>query len=218
MQPFVSDLTGITPQQRRQAALMVLQAFAASRKVNFVFQGPPRTDGTTIWVGDIDPSDPDFFPLVLGSGIHELMHVRETDMECLRGVAVTRLAACLLNVLEDVRIDAIAMKHTLPYRIWRNVLTQKLKQRGMLLAASSAPMPRELSLAAWVHAVLSLELQMDWAVEFEPVLRKKVHRIAGVAGMRHLQTLCRKVHGCSNTKEVLHLAMEIEKEARKLGF
>lgn len=218
MQPFVSDLSGITPDERREAALMVLQAFAASRKVHFVFEGPPRTDGSTIWVGDIDPADPDFFPLVLGSGIHELMHVRETDLHSIRGVAVTKLAACLLNVLEDVRIDAIAMEHTKPYRIWRNVLTQRLKKCGTLLAASSAPMPRELVLAVWIHAFLSIPLGLDWAEEYEPDLRKKVQRIAGVRGVRHMEALSRNVHSCANTKEVLRLAMDIEKAARQFGF
>lgn len=210
MEPFLVDNSTCPPHLRREAVTLVLDAMSRKYPLKYEFTGPPRTDGKTIWLGDIDPRDPDFFPLTLGSGIHELMHVRKTDLASIRHIAVTTMQARLLNVLEDVRIDALAVARHHGYRVWRDVLTQRLEERGMLLAASTEPMEPALGLPAWLHAALSTKMDFAWAKRHEPRLRRAVVGWIGKEATAELLIRADAVHHCQSTREVLDLAFALD--------
>ena len=56
MKPFYSP-SNFSARQKREHAERFLQSYGNDHNVRFVFEGPARTDGKTVWLGDYDPDD-----------------------------------------------------------------------------------------------------------------------------------------------------------------
>lgn len=137
MKPFYSP-SNFSARQKREHAERFLQSYGNDHNVRFVFEGPARTDGKTVWLGDYDPDDETFLMRSLAHGMHEMLHVTDTDMGAFRKACVNPLAGSIVNVLEDVRIDTLGMTRYPGYRVWRDVLTEYLEEAGLLKAAVDA--------------------------------------------------------------------------------
>lgn len=79
MKPFYSP-SNFSARQKREHAERFLQSYGNDHNVRFVFEGPARTDGKTVWLGDYDPDDETFLMRSLAHGMHEMLHVTDTDM------------------------------------------------------------------------------------------------------------------------------------------
>ena len=67
-----------SPDARRQSVQAFLQLFGG-QSVKFSFTESPQTDGKTVWLGNLDPSNENFELYAAGHGVHEMMHVMCTD-------------------------------------------------------------------------------------------------------------------------------------------
>lgn len=163
-----------TPEERRAGVVEALKSILGRYDVTFSFSESPKTDGKTVWLGNLDPDDESFETFALGHGIHEMMHVTQTDMSAFAAKEKTELTAGLINVLEDVRIDTYSMRLNRLYGVWRNCLAEKLEENGRLAAASYKDLPPAALFCTWLHAELMAREKMDWAVKFKDLLRAEV--------------------------------------------
>ena len=85
------------PAQRKAGVLQAFARIFRHSDVTFSFSESPKTDGKTVWLGAINPSDEAFEALALGHGIHEMMHVTETDMTVLQDASMPPFVGSLLN-------------------------------------------------------------------------------------------------------------------------
>ena len=113
-----------TPEERRAGVVEALKSILGRYDVTFSFSESPKTDGKTVWLGNLDPDDESFETFALGHGIHEMMHVTQTDMSAFAAKEKTELTAGLINVLEDVRIDTYGMRLNRLYGVWRPLPTR----------------------------------------------------------------------------------------------
>ena len=162
--PSFYDSKDLSAEERSDHVKRFLSAYGGKHGIRFEFSGSPRTDGKTVWLGELNASDETFIPRALAHGMHEMLHVTDTDIGEFQKGAVNALAASILNVLEDVRIDSIGMQRYPGYRIWRAELSEQLESEGKLCAALD---PTQFSidslLAIWIHAELMSKLDVAWA-------------------------------------------------------
>lgn len=162
------------PTQRKAGVLQAFARIFRHSDVTFSFSESPKTDGKTVWLGAINPADEAFEALALGHGIHEMMHVTETDMTVLQDASMTPFVGSLLNALEDIRIDRLGMEHTATYAVWRGTMAEVLEARNQLAGQHTAGLtPAEL-ISLWLHLELTAELPMPWADRLLPEVRKRV--------------------------------------------
>jgi len=86
----------------------VCSAIAGQKGVKIIWQGPPRTDGSTIWSNPLPvDADADTVKVVVGDIDHECGHVRFSDFELVgkKKPGLPELQACLWNALEDTFIE-----------------------------------------------------------------------------------------------------------------
>lgn len=127
---------GLNKATRLEYMANFLSYITNKENIKVEFSNTPCTDGKTIWLGKIDADDADYEVIVLGHGIHEVMHVLETDMSYVQRFEDKSFAKLLLNILEDVRIDLLGQKRFGGYKTWRNELVDVLKRRHSLRAAT----------------------------------------------------------------------------------
>lgn len=197
------------PAQRKAG---VLQAFARIFRhfdVTFSFSESPKTDGKTVWLGAINPADEAFEALALGHGIHEMMHVTETDMTVLQDASMPPFVGSLLNALEDIRIDRLGMEHTATYAVWRGAMAEVLEARNQLAGQHTAGLtPAEL-ISLWLHLELTAELPMPWADRLLPEVKKRVDEKLPRPLTREALRLARGVYRAASTRDAARIAHDI---------
>ena len=197
------------PAQRKTGVLQAFARIFRHSDVTFSFSESPKTDGKTVWLGAINPADEAFEALALGHGIHEMMHVTETDMTVLQDASMTPFIGSLLNALEDIRIDRLGMNHTATYAVWRGAMAEVLEARNQLAGQHTAGLtPAEL-ISLWLHLELTAELPMPWADRLLPGVRKLVDEKLPRPLTREALRLARGVYQTSSTRDAARIARDI---------
>ena len=166
-------------------ALMAFRGLCRKANIEVKFDATPKTDGRTIWMGPVDFVSPLAPIYVWGHGIHERNHVIHTDF----GVIERTPPALreLVNVFEDIRIDAIGMREFGSYRSWREALFRVLTEDGMLSIAHPASSLGErftswllgeltrsvlgIELPAGIRKKSDLQMELDFGEDFVAKLR-----------------------------------------------
>jgi hypothetical protein len=86
-----------SPTDRHTAIASFLRTFGANPSLDIEFSRIPQTNGKTVWLGDCSFPTQYFETLALGHGIHEMMHVTQTDMSAFAAKEKTELTAGLIN-------------------------------------------------------------------------------------------------------------------------
>ena len=197
------------PAQRKAGVLQTFARIFRHSDVTFSFSESPKTDGKTVWLGAINPADEAFEALALGHGIHEMMHVTETDMTILQDASMTPFISSLLNALEDIRIDRLGMEHTATYAVWRGAMAEVLEARNQLAGQHTAGLtPAEL-ISLWLHLELTAELPMPWADRLLPEVRKRVDEKLPRPLTREALQLARNVCRAASTRDAARIARDI---------
>ena len=199
----------LAPECRIRAVRQFLSTFSQDKRVAFDFDQTPKTDGKTVWLGALDPNDEAFEVLAVGHGIHEMLHVTETDMDALPATADSLLHA-LVNVLEDVRIDGIGSRRYPGYLAYRRELIEMLEQRGRLRYDAD---PKRLTsneiLACWLHTTLLVDIGCDWAQTHADKFRVRLKELSCVPNLSALCKTASQVHAADSTQRVVAIAREL---------
>ncbi len=199
----------LSPEERLNHAKRFLSAYGKNHDVHFEFDKQPQTDGKTVWLGALDPKDATFITRALAHGMHEMLHVTDTDLAQYQKGAKSVLGAQLMNVLEDVRIDTLGMKRYPGYRVWRNELADLLASEGSLRAASST---NELDIAdlvsTWLHAELLAPFNVGWAQRYHLSLRSAVLNHLSSPVVERLLKAAQTIEKARSTEDV---ALLVEK-------
>lgn len=104
-----------------QTATLAFHTLCQRDDIEVVFDGVPKTDGRTIYLGTVDLLSPLAPIFVFGHGIHERNHVCYTDFKVFTECR-SNLKHSLLNLFEDIRVDELAIRELSGYAIWRSSL------------------------------------------------------------------------------------------------
>lgn len=199
----------LAPDARILAVKQFLSALSQDKPVTFDFDLSPKTDGRTVWLGSIDPTDEAFEVLAVGHGIHEMMHVTETDMAVLSEVT-DALTLALLNVLEDVRIDSIGSRRHPGYLAYRRELIDALERTGRLrYDADPSALTLGESLACWLHTTLLQEIGCDWARYYADKFERHLNRTPVANHLACLLAPAREALAAESTRRVLAIARRL---------
>ena len=199
----------LSSEDREKAVQIFLRHFSGRTDLEFVSHHLPCTDGIRVSLGSITPRDASYETFALGSGIHEMMHVTDTDFKEVR--RLDALAKRLLNVIEDVRIDRLGEeKHSESYRIWREQLADSMEARGTLRVANQCTHPTPLAefLTNWLHCELMAHLGYGWALRHLKITRRFVEPIRTDVRRRLLQEAF-KVLAAQSTKDSVRIARKL---------
>ena len=209
MKPFYSP-SDFSARQKREHAERFLRSYGNDHAIRFVFEGPARTDGKTVWLGDFNPDDDSFLMRALAHGMHEMLHVTDTDMTAFRKAAVNPLAGSIVNVLEDVRIDTLGMARYPGYRVWRDTLTEFLEEAGLLKAAADCDdFPLSALIPVWLQAELMAKLRIAWAERHFKRLRDALLERLNPQTVFSLLKICEETHKARNTDDVCKTTRKI---------
>lgn len=188
----------------------------AGRDIPVVFaaQGS-QTDGKTVFLNSdlLPPKDTsreavmeqcaDYRSALLGTGIHEVGHVRHTDFSV---DTQDKLLHHLTNVFEDLRIEA---KEIEAFPGTRPLLDDKLrvlrKRKGPLVPAEEAPPVEQLSRYLYIE-LFHLHREIEEIAEDRAVLRERMNALFGKACAIKLAALAADGGGTQSTADCLTLA------------
>ncbi len=208
-----------TPLGRKKGIVETLHRISVStpnRPVIFSFSESPKTDGKTVWLGALDPEDDAFEALALGHGIHEMMHIKATDMEALSAVPdLTPFLHALINILEDIRIDSLGMKTSSSYAVWREAMAEALEERQLLAAQNPQRRPPLQQVCLWMHMALTVELPMQWAARQLPALEALMAEHLPQSLQDEILTMARGARTAPDTRAVITIAQSIEKRLQE---
>nr|WP_067286923.1 VWA domain-containing protein [Marinobacterium profundum] len=91
----------------KNALPIVAAAYGEKFGVKVLIQGQDAyTDGDSIVIPAANPDDPRFQQVAWGYLAHEAAHIRHTDFDVVAAAASHPLRKALLNIIEDIRIEA----------------------------------------------------------------------------------------------------------------
>ncbi len=208
--PSFYNPKSLSPKERLEHAKRFLSAYGDNHDVHFQFDKQPQTDGKTVWLGSLDPEEPYFIVRALGHGMHEMLHVTDTNLTQYRSGAKSVLGEQLINVFEDVRIDTLGMSRYPGYRVWRNELADLLASEGALRAAQD---PKEISpadlLGVWLHAELLAPLNVGWAQRYHLALRSEMLNRHSPTLVEKLLNVARTIEKAKSTEDVSRIVEKI---------
>ena len=201
---------GSNAQNRINSITAFLKLIGENEGVTFCFERSPSTDGRTVWLGDISPSDDDFELLALGHGIHEMMHVLHSNLPASIDRLTSPLAKLLFNVLEDVRIDTLGMQRFAGYQLWREALSEHLIKKGRLRALSNPEtMPEHELFSLWLLSALYLPLKFRWARQAFTGLDAQIRGILGNELGNAILQIARQIAVAQSADDVIDLVNRI---------
>lgn len=135
----------------QRSAAIVIAAIGAKVGVKVTFGGTGAyTTGDVVNIPAVPDDDPEAPTLAYGYGLHEAAHVRDTDMTVYRQYASQGpLAAAILNILEDVRIEKTITRPYPGAAFMLRDLVKVLVGRGKFAAATSESAPADV-LSSWL--------------------------------------------------------------------
>lgn len=188
-------------------ALMAFRGMCRREGIDVKLEGVPRTDGTTIWMGPINFASPLAPIYVWGHGIHERNHVRHSDFA---EVAATEVKLReLVNVFEDIRVDALGIEEFGSYRSWREALFRALLEIGQL-ALGRASLPPAERFMGWLLGDLTehvLKLDLPEAVRKKSELQMKED--FGEPFVEKLRAFVRGRFPLGSTADAVELAKDV---------
>ena len=203
---------GSPAQARIDAIKSFLSLFSKKTQVEFSFSRSPQTDGRVVWLGDLDADNPDFEVYAAGHGIHEMMHVYATDWSALGAKRLSSFEQALVNVLEDVRIDALGMQMYPGYAAYRYELAGKLQQQGRLHVCSHPEALGACELfCVWIHAALMRSLQAPWALERYEAFASEIGSKMAADKLSRVLDLANAAYQAADTGEIISIARKISR-------
>ncbi len=151
----------------REAAPLVFSAMCRREGICVDFSETPKTDGRTIWLGEIDVTSPLAAVYVYGHGCHERHHIVHTDFTTVKSCPAGALRR-LFNMFEDVRVDALGAAEYEGYLLWRDTLFEAYEAAGVAPWGRARARSATEALELWV--LLSLEVSELGLTRFESVL------------------------------------------------
>lgn len=199
-----------TPEERVCSVVNLLTSLAGGKSVTFHFEASPSTDGKSVWLGALDPTDDDFRPLALGHGIHEMMHVTDTRPADIRKCSAGSMERALFNVLEDVRVDTLGMHRYPGYLPWREALMDALRARGTLKCALSPTQCGAADVfAIWLHTELLADIGASWARAFAPLWEQALSQHLSRSTADECLTVARKIHKATASAQSVRIVQEL---------
>ncbi|HBZ57903.1 MAG TPA: hypothetical protein DEO49_01960 [Sutterella sp.] len=203
---------GSPAQARIDAIKSFLSLFSKKTQVEFSFSRSPQTDGRVVWLGDLDADNPDFEVYAAGHGIHEMMHVYATDWSALGAKRLSSFEQALVNVLEDVRIDALGMQMYPGYAAYRYELAGKLQQQGRLHVCSHPAALGACELfCVWIHAALMRSLQAPWALERYEAFASEIGTKMDADKLSRALEMASTAYQAADTGEIISIARKISR-------
>ena len=95
------------------------------------------TDGERIILPSFDGHDPEYRDMAWGYLAHEAAHIRYTDFAILQTVRRSKKRQVLLNIIEDVRVEALLQEDYPGTRMTIGSTINTLIRRGQLKPAAS---------------------------------------------------------------------------------
>lgn len=175
-----------------------------------VFFDKPRscTNGRAIHISACPKKDPDYPILMLGFGIHEASHIRDTDFRCGRGWV--KFAFKILNAFEDVRIEGRTIA-LLPGA--RDVLNDVVRYCWRVGLFSPVPALAAQSLG---QAVLGYILYQARSLLLQPNMEEEAGSGRGFLRFHlpddvidHIDSCTHQIPGCESTADVAKLAWSV---------
>ncbi len=206
---FYRDPT-ISAAERRKGVETFLQTISERTGVSFVFDGSPSTNGRTVWLGSLDPADEHFEVLALGHGIHEMMHVTDTDVQVVREASrESGLVFALFNSFEDLRIDKAGAERFAGYRLWREELGRVLLEKNQISAAAPETISAGSAFVLWTLFTLFSDHGYSWAQQCLPGLEKRMRANLPDDLMERFHAEVLKARSLASSAEALALARSI---------
>ena len=213
---FYRDTT-LSGDVRKKGIEQFLKTIGGRSGVRFLFTGSPSTDGRTVWLGNVAPDDETFEIHALGHGIHEMMHITDTDVALINEASQeTPFVFALFNSFEDLRIDRLGASRYAGYKLWREELWRTKMKAGKLAAASPARLAPGIAFVLWLHCTALADEGYAWAAKCLPALEEKVRSLLPEDLMELFRAEAMKTHSINSTREALDHARRFARLCREL--
>lgn len=205
----------------KSALPLIAGALADRVGVQVVTGQAACTDGRVITLPPLDGEDRSTKVKALGFTSHEAAHVSDTDMGVWKRECTSPLKKHVMNVLEDIRIEAIQGKRFPGCGTYLAELVEILVQEGWLKAPEEDSHPATL-MTGWMlcklrHDVLKQKAIAPVLEATEAIFQKTIPQGMAV----RLEAMMFDVTKCNSTQEIANLSTEIirmieeEKEAEE---
>lgn len=213
---FYRDTT-LSGDVRKKGIEQFLKTIGGRSGVRFLFTGSPSTDGRTVWLGNVVPDDETFEIHALGHGIHEMMHITDTDVALINEASQeTPFVFALFNSFEDLRIDRLGASRYAGYKLWREELWRTKMKAGKLAAAAPARLAPGIAFVLWLHCTVLADEGYAWAAKCLPALEEKVRSLLPEVLMALFRAEAMKTHSINSTHEALDHARRFARLCREL--
>lgn len=186
------------------AVPLVCNAIGQKAGVKVVYgAGGARTDGKTIYLPTLSMESPEAMAiLAYGYALHEASHVRFTDMPIYRGYASKGpLAAAILNILEDVRIEKAICRPYPGAHYMLADLVEKLLNDGKFKAAEAQAQPQDVLVAWLLHGLRASRLGQRALEPLAKIDRRLLEARFRADTVAKLDALLARAFPLANTKE-----------------
>lgn len=203
----------------KNALPIVAAAYGDKFGVEVLIQGQQAyTDGQRIVIPAADPDDPAYQQIAWGYLAHETAHIRHTDFDVVATSADSPLRKALLNIIEDVRIEAALAEDYPGTRRTIQAVLKYLVDHGQLTVSADAS-PAAL-LQSWL--LLRLRSRVLGQTLLEPLYKAtdvQIRRLLSSDLLSRLDAITAAIVGLASTADALRVADAIvqllEEEAEK---
>lgn len=184
----------------------ILTSLSEGNEIKVVFGGVPSTDGKTVYLGEPLTHSEEALEAYLSHGTHEIHHVLYSDF---KEVAELNELFMLVNVLEDVRIDAIGYHRSPGSYLWRESHLNKLAAEGKLPRVQGNTEPAALLCVACFWVMTDLMLGYQIARKYAQEAKEEFIRKFGETLYLEIMSLAEKAVRSEKTSDVIAIAREI---------
>lgn len=167
----------------------------------------PHTDGTTIYIPDLDPNDEHAKALAYGYIMHEAGHITETSFN--RPLPSDRLENSINQILEDVRMESRQIARYPGAKTRLSMMMEALLKSGYLPTSDDNTPPAKI-LTRWMSRRLRSEVLGQTVLDdLADIDERLVHKAFPSGVVTRLNVLMRKVTACRDTDDVFTLTEAI---------
>lgn len=184
----------------------ILISLSEGNEIKVVFGGVPSTDGKTVYLGEPLTQSEEALEAYLSHGTHEIHHVLYSDF---KGVSDLNELFMLVNVLEDVRIDAIGYHRSPGSYLWRESHLNKLAAEGKLPRAQGNTETAALLCVTCFWVMTDLMLGYEIARKHAQEAKEEFIQKFGEALYLEIMSLAERAVRSEKTSDVIAIAREI---------
>jgi len=166
----------------------------------------PKTDGKTIYLPNLDSSDPDMVTLAIGYLDHEAAHVRYTDFEV---KATSPVEHHITNILEDYRIEKLLGNHFPGARKNLMELMDTMIRKGVARSVDKMSPPSEIFGTYALYEVLARLYGTHLIVQMRNQAEEALRHAFPVGVCTRLAGLLDQVDQMTDTADANQLAKRI---------